>query len=61
MADVGGSFALISLFFQALIYPIAQHSFLVQFLNRLYLAKTLKDGIFLKNEEKDKKDKILDF
>jgi hypothetical protein len=46
MADVGGSFALIFLFFQALIYQIAQHSFLVQFLNRLYLAKALKDRIF---------------
>ena len=54
LGDLGGVTEVIMLLFGFFLYPIAEHSFILQALRRLYKARTKDETIFRKDEEIDK-------
>lgn len=53
LGDLGGVTEVIMLLFGFFLYPISEHSFILQALRRLYKARTKDDTIFRKDEEID--------
>ena len=48
LGDLGGVTEVIMLLFGFFLYPIAEHSFILQALRRLYKARTTQDQLFKK-------------
>lgn len=59
LGDVGGVLELLIFIFGVVMYPWSEFSFLTKALQRLYLARTKKESLFIKKKNKNKKVKVL--
>ena len=58
LGDLGGVTEVIMILFGFFLYPISEHSFVLQALRRLYKARTTDESLFRKDAQKSRKSTI---
>jgi len=57
LGDLGGVTEVIMLLFGFFLFPIAEHSFILRAIRKLYLVRTKEGGLFLKDAKAENKEK----
>jgi len=56
LGDLGGVTEVIMICFGFFLFPISEHSFVLRAIRKLYLVRTRKDDMFLKDETAEQKE-----